>query len=305
LRSLTFPGGDAADDREEFLTLAVKHWQYASGILQDGTIAHWLRRTLHDPAAADAAERAVRQAPNDPDAALDALVRQLRPGALPAGKLELRTREIRMVGARANQRIQQKIEVANRGRGFLRGEMLSTQPWVKVAGTFACPPGQVCAVPVEIDTRGLPEGYFDVAAVTLTPAGGVPEVIPVQLSISSQTPALTPARSGPPKIEIRPKRVDFGTVSSRDLSTARVGVSVTNVGGAPAKVRVKGVPDWLLVKPDRFTVAPGARQVVEFVGRVDRVQGRRHKEKVSFDLGGGRDREIEVRLQLRRRGLFG
>ncbi len=305
LRVLTFPDGDAAGDREELLTLAVKHWQYASGILQDGTIAQWLRRTLHDPAAAQAAERAVQQAPNNPDAALEAFVRQLRPGALPPGKLELRTSELRLVGAGANQRIPQKIEVANRGRGFLRGEVLSTQPWVKVAGTFACPPGRVCAVPVEIDTTGLPVGYFDVAAVTLTPAGGAPEVIPVQLSISSQAAAPTPAQSGPPKVEIRPRRVDFGTVSSEDLSTARVGVAVTNVGRTPAQVRVKGAPGWLLVKPGKFGLAPGARQVVEFVGRVDKVQGRRQKVKVTFALDGGRDQEIEVRLQVKGRGLFG
>jgi hypothetical protein len=151
----------------------------------------------------------------------------------------------------------------------------------------------------------LPEGYFDVAAVTLTPAGGAPEVIPVQLSISSHTPAPAPAQSGPPEVEIRPRRVDFGTVSPDDLSTARVGVAVTNVGRTPAQLRVEGVPSWLLVKPGQFGLAPGTRQVVELVGRVDKVQGRRQKVKVTFALDGGRDQEVEVRLQVRRRGLFG
>jgi serine/threonine protein kinase len=305
LRVLTFPDGDAADERDELLTLAVKHWHYAAGILQDGTIAQWLRRTLHDPVAAQAAERAVQQAPNDPDAALDAFIPQLNPGALPPGKLELRTSIIRLVGAGANQRITQKIELVNRGRGFVRGEVLSTQPWVKTASTFACPPGQVCTVPVEVDTTGLPVGFFEVAAVTLTPAGGAPEVVPVQLSVGSEAASPVQTQSGPPRVEIRPRRVDFGTVSPGDLSTARVGVAVTNVGGTAAQVRVVDVPGWLLVKPGTFGLAVDARQVVEFVGRVDKVQGRKQKVKVTFALDGGRNQEIEVRLQVKRRGLFG
>ena len=54
LRAITFPDGDVADERDELLALAIKHWSYAAGILHDGTVAHWLRRTLHDPVAAQA-----------------------------------------------------------------------------------------------------------------------------------------------------------------------------------------------------------------------------------------------------------
>jgi hypothetical protein len=99
--------------------------------------------------------------------------------------------------------------------------------------------------------------------------------------------------------------VDFGTVSSEDLSTARVGVAVTNVGKTTAQIRVVDAPGWLLIKPDRFGLAPGARQVVEFVGRVDKVRGRKQRAKVTFALDSGTNQQIDVRLQVRRRGLFG
>ncbi len=86
LKALGFPDGEAADDRDELLGLAVKHWRYAAGLLADGTLTRWLRHTLHDEAAAKAAEAAVRQWPQDPDAALDAFVGQLDPGRLPPGQ---------------------------------------------------------------------------------------------------------------------------------------------------------------------------------------------------------------------------
>ncbi len=184
LHSLTFPGGDAADDRDKLVSLSIKHWSYAAGILSDGTVAHWFRRTLHDPVAAQAAEAAVQQWPNRPDAALDAFIRQLEPSALPPGKMELRTPSLRLPELGEGQRVAQKIEIANRGRGFLRGEVLSSQPWVKVSPSFACAPGQVCSVPVEIDTDGLASGQPHLAAVTLTPVGGAPEVVPVQIQIA-------------------------------------------------------------------------------------------------------------------------
>ena len=52
LRALTFPGGETANSRDGMLALAVKHWSYAAGLLQDGTLARWALRTLRDPAAA-------------------------------------------------------------------------------------------------------------------------------------------------------------------------------------------------------------------------------------------------------------
>lgn len=309
LRALTFPDGDLADERDELVALAVKHWAYAAGILHDGTVARWLRTALHDPVAAQAAEAAVQQWPNSPDAALDAFIRQLNPSALPPGKLELRTTSLRLSNVGEGQRIPQKIEVANRGRGYLRGEMFSTQPWVKVGASFSCPPGRVCGVPVEIDTTGLAPGSH-LAAVTLTPVGGAPEVAAVQISVSAEKAA--PVRTGlsAPTIEVNPRAVDFGQVDGKALNTASKEVTVTNLSRTTAQVRVQGAPRWLLVKPETFRLVAGARQEVKLVGRVDKVRarqrrGRQQKVMLTFAVDGGRDQAVEVRLAVKRRGLFG
>jgi serine/threonine protein kinase len=304
LRALTFPDGDAADERDELLAQAVKHWDYAAGILCDGTIAHWLRNALHDPVAAQAAEAAVQQWPNSPDAALDAFIRQLNPSALPPGQLELRTTSVRLPDLGPDQRIAQQIEIANRGQGYLRGEILSTQPWVKVSNAFSCPPGKVCAVPIEIDTSGLAAGPY-LAAVTLTPVGGTPEVAAVQISVSAEKATPVRITLAASTIEVSPRVVDFGTVDARALNTSTEAVTVTNLSRATAQVRVQGAPRWLLVKPETFRLVAGARQVVKLTGRVDKVRNRKEKVKLTFAVDGGPDQTVEVRLEVKRRGLFG
>jgi serine/threonine-protein kinase len=305
LRALTFPDGDVADERDELLALAIRHWNYATGILQDGTMAHWLRRTLHDPVAAQAAEAAVKRWPDNPDAALDAFVRQLSPAALPPGEMEVRTSSIRLTEVKPTQRIAQQIEIANRGQGYLRGEILSTRQWLRVNRSFACPPGRVCAVPLEIDPTGLAPGQSDLAAVTLTPMDGAPEVVAVQISVAAEQVAPLPSVQQPPAIKVSPKVVNLGTVKRTALSTPRVSVTVSNVGQATARVKVQGAPRWLLVKPETFQLARGAKQKIKIVGRVDKAQGRKQKATLVFALDGGRDQEVEVQFQVKRRSLFG
>ncbi len=305
LRALSFPDGDAADEREELLAMAVKHWNYAAGILHDGTVGDWLRQTLHDPVAAQAAEAAVQAWPTSPDAALDAFIRQLDPAVLPPGRMELRTTSIRLPKVGPGQQIPQRIEVANQGQGYLRGEILSTQAWVKVANAFACPPGQVCGIPIEIDTSGLVPGQPYLAAVTLTPVGGTPEVVAVQVAVAEDRAAPVQITPSSPIIEVSPRRVDLGVVDSGALNTPRVSLTVTNTSKTTAQVRVQGAPRWLLIKPEAFRLVPGASQVVKLVGRVDKVRGRKQKVRLAFALDGGPDEEVEVLLEIRRRGLFG
>jgi outer membrane protein assembly factor BamD (BamD/ComL family) len=206
-RTLTFPDGDAADKRDELLALSVKHWDYAAGILDDGTMADWLRRILHDRVAVQAAEAAVEQWSSSPGAALESFIRQLDPAILPPGVMELRTTSLSLLlsDASPNHRIPRQIEIANRGQGYLRGEYHSSQPWVLVSnGSFACPPGRVCRVPFEIDTTGLAQGSH-LAAITLVPVSGKPEVFAVQIRIRDAQG--TPMRVSPksPAIEVSPK----------------------------------------------------------------------------------------------------
>jgi serine/threonine protein kinase len=312
LQALTFPDGDSAGEREALLALAVKHWSYAAGILADGTIANWLRHTLRDAVAAQAADAAVGQWPNNPDAVLDAFIRQLSPSALPPGVMEVRTSSLRLPGLEPDQRIELKIEIANRGRGYLRGEVSSTQPWLRVDKSFACPPGRSCDVTFEIKTAGLAPGQPHLAAVTLAPAGGTPEVVAVQIGVAAgkDTPAAgkaapAPATPAAPAIEVRPALVDFGTVDTRNLSTPPATVTVKNVSQDAAQVRVQGMPGWLLVKPEAFWLVPGAEQAVTLVGRTDRLSAGAQKVIITLALDAGAKAELEVRLKVKRRGLFG
>jgi serine/threonine protein kinase len=305
LRALTFPDGDAADERNELLTLAVRHWDYAAGILQDGTIAHWLRQALHDPVGAQAAEAAVKQWSNNADAALDTFIRQLAPATLPPGVMELRTSSLRLLDLGPGQQVPQKIEIANKGQGYLRGQILSTQPWVKVGNAFACPPGRVCAIPLEIDTSGLNPGTSEVAAVTLTPVGGTPEVVAVQIAVTEEKAAPVRISLASPAIEVSPRRVDFGTVSHRVLSTPLESVTVTNLSKTTAQVRVQGVPRWLLIKPDAFRLVAGARQVVKLVGRIDKLRSGSQQVTLTFAVDAGPDQTVEVLLRVKGSGLFG
>jgi tRNA A-37 threonylcarbamoyl transferase component Bud32 len=293
LRALTFPDGDAADSRNSLLTLAVRHWRYAASILQDGTMARWLRGTLHDPAAAMAADSAVKRWPGNADAALDAFIRELDPSVQPPGVLQLRTTGLHLPQAGAGQRIPQQIEIANLGKGYLRGEVLSSREWLKVGnGAFGCPPGTATRLPIEIDTTGLAPDQSYLAAVTLMPDGGTPDVLPVQITVTA------------PAIRVEPTAVDLGRVSRGDVSTPRRNVTVTNVSRAGAQCRVQGAPAWLLVKPDRFGLQPNAQQNVELVGRVAKVPGGRQRVTLTIALDGGQDQRVEVKLHVRS-GFFG
>jgi serine/threonine protein kinase len=305
LRALTFPDGESADERHELLALAVKHWSYAAGILHDGTMAHWLRRALHDPVAAQAAEEAVQRWPNSPDAALDDLIRRLDPDMLPPGKLELRTSSIRLPNVGPNQQIVQQIEIANRGRGYLRGEVFATQPWARVAqGGFACSPGQVCQIGIEIDSQGLEPGRTYLAAVTLTPVGGMPEVVAVQVSIDAQAAAPVRSTISPPAIRVSPASIRLRG-SRSDRRPPAEALTISNAGQTAAQVRIQNVPRWLTVAPQSFHLVPGARQVVEIEGRLDRIRSGQHKVQLRVALDGGPDHQVEVWVEAKRRGWFG
>ncbi len=304
LRALAFPDGDAADERDELLSLAVKHWNYAAGLLHDGTLARWLRNVLRDPVAAQAAEAAVQQWPTSPDAALDAFIRQLNPSALPPGQMELRTASLYLPELEPDRQVVRQIEVFNRGRGYLHGEMLSTQPWLKTGRTFACPPGQVCAIPIEIDTAGLQPGQPHLAAVTLIPVGGPPEVVAVQIAVRGEKGA--PVRIGPaaPVLAVSPERVDLGAVSRRNQSAIGK-VTVTNIGPTAVQVRVQGMPSWLEARPPTFLLVTGAKQVVKLVGQAGRLRAGEYKATLTFAAGAAPDQAVEVVLRVRGGGLFG
>ena len=292
LKALGFPDGDAADDRDELLELSVEHWRYATGLLVDGTLARWLRHTLRDEAAARAAEAAVRQWPQNPDAALDAFVRQLDPGLLPPGKMELRTTSLSpQVGL--GQKATQAIEIANKGQGLLHGEVFSSQPWLSPrSSNFTCPPGGTCTVLIEIDASTLAAGQSHLAAVTLTPTKAMPEVVPVQVAV------ITPA------IRINPARLDFGTVSRRGAAVAMT-LTVVNPGPAAADCKVIGAPEWLAIRPAAFRLPPGAQEIVTIELRPHKVPGRGQEIVFNIAVDKGRPQQIAAGVRIKDAGLWG
>jgi hypothetical protein len=220
--------------------------------------------------------------------------------------MELRTKALRLTGVKMGQKLSGEIQIANRGRGFLRGEVFSTQPWVQVSSdNFSCPPGSICTVPVEIDTAGLWPGEKHLAAVTLAPAGGELEVVPVQVGLSKARQESQLSAGEPAVIRVRPQRLDFGRVARAKMSTRRKRVKVTNSGKAQARCRVLDAPRWLLVKPEGFALAPGASQTVELVGRIDKVQGRKAKALIKIAPEGGLPVQVEVTVRITGSGLFG
>jgi hypothetical protein len=220
--------------------------------------------------------------------------------------MDLQTTSLRLSDIRPGQKLSQTIEIANRGQGTLRGEIFATQPWLRVASsTFACPPARVCAIPIEIDTSGLVAGQPHLAAVTLTPAGGTPEVVPVQIAVAQARGEPSAGSSSSPAVKVKPRRLDFGTVSRQALSTRRERVSVSNVGQTPVACRVLGAPRWLLIKPESFRLQPGARQQVELVARVDKVRGRKNRAVLTVAVDGQQDHEVKVVLRVKGSGLFG
>ena len=228
-------------------------------------------------AAREAAEAAARRWSNNPDAALDDFIRQLSPAALLPGKLELRTGILRLPEAARNQRIPQTIEIANRGQGPVRGEIFATAPWVRVGdGSFACPPGRTCRLDIEIDTSGLEPGRPHQAGVTLMPAGGMPEVVAVEVRVAGGGTAPLYTGRAVAAIEVSPDRIDLGRENTGSLTTREVSVTVRNRGGAPAQVRVRGAPRWLLIKPHVFRLAAGAEQVAKVRARADQARSGNH-----------------------------
>jgi len=296
LRGLAFPGGGTASSLDELLELGVKQWRYTASLLQDGTLARWLRNTLRDLAAAEAAEEAVRAFPADADAALDAFVRRLAPGALPAGKMELVTRGPLDLRVEAGNTLLQEIQVTNRGRSYLRGEIFATQPWLKVpAGVFGCSPGETCAIRIEIDPAGLAPGRTYAAGVTLQPAGGVSEVIAVGLTVPDAKAGEKGAGTAP--IRVRPNRVEL-RASRAALGRPRAQVTVTNTGLSPVRCRVLGAPRWLLIEPESFRLAVGSQQDIDLIPRADRLEGREGRAEVVVVPEGGPGQKIDVVVRL-------
>jgi hypothetical protein len=222
-----------------------------------------------------------------------------QPPASAVGKLELRTHSIQLLNLEPDQQVRLQIEIANTGRAELRGQAESTQPWVKVASTFSCPPGQARVVPFEIDTSDLVTGQPCLAAIALTPAGGVPEWVSIQITIEARQVAPVEIAPAAASIEVNPKVVHIERTLVLPYGESK-SITVINLGQIATRVRIRGVPDWLSVKPKTFQLEAEGQHVVELVPQAPRMNllGDQ-KACLKFASDSGQVEKVEVLWQSR------
>jgi serine/threonine protein kinase len=297
-RPITFPNGAQASTRQELASLCTGHWDYASEILYDGSITHWLRDALHDPVAARAADEAVLRHPDDRDAGLEQFIRALHPTALPAPQMDLLTDHLRYegVGSRDDSGT---IEIANGGSGYLYGTAISSVPWLQVPRRVRCAPGAKQSLPVVVDTSGLTSGRVYQAKVQIETSNGQSAVVPVEVRVPA------------PAVTVTPAHIDLSAVSRKELFTERGALTVENRGRGRADCQIEGSPSWLFLDPQRFSCPPGQTQVVEMVGRVDLLPAERadHRATLQISVEGEGPRQVEVVARIAgndtRRGRLG
>jgi serine/threonine protein kinase len=281
---ITFPNGAGAVSRVQLAALCVAHWEYATTILYDGSIAHWLRDALHDPVAARAAEQAVLTY-QDRDAGLEYLVRVLDPKAMPAPQLDLLTGTLQYQDVVARDG-SQAIEIANTGVGPLKGAVRASAPWIEVPDSVRCAPGQRQSLPVVIDSSQLAPGQRHQAQIEIDIPGADPAVVPVEVRLSR------------PSLHLSTDHVDLGAVSPQSYHTERHTFEVQNRGQGRADCQIEGLPRWLVLDPQRFSCAPGAAQVVVLRGIVkDLPQGAEHHATLTVNVEGGRAQQLQVSVR--------
>ena len=283
LPPLTFPQGDKASTREEMIALSVKHWDYAGEILYDGSMARWLRDVLHDPLAARTAEGAVKQHADDPNAGLAHFIRTLDPQAMPAPQLKVITGRLTYDRATGQDRSQQ-IQVANAGGGYLYGTVTSSADWIDVQGRLACAPGQTQSLPVVVRTEALTPGQVYQARVDVQASSAQPVSIPIEVKVP------------PPVVDVVPAQIELRIVSSRELFTERASFEVQNRGAGRAECQIEGSPPWLVLDPLKFVCLPGRKQVVELVGRVDKLPAQETERRATLhvQVRGARAHQVQV-----------
>jgi hypothetical protein len=94
------------------------------------------------------------------------------------------------------------------------------------------------------------------------------------------------------------------------LLTQRAAFEIRNTGPVRADCRIEGAPAWLtlglldapaLTDPSDFRCEPGQTEVVECIGRVDKLpaQGTRHTADLQIQIAGGPSYRVEITVRTR------
>ncbi len=255
VKPLAFPDGQSADKLSDIPRLAQEQWDYTRDILQSGDLEHWLRRSLHNPVAAETARKAMATHP-DLDGALDLFLRELDP-QFPTGKLALPQVTLDLGTVTTYRGGSGTLELRNNGRGYSHGTVSSSAGWLSEAdGRFGVKPGGSDQLVIKADTSQLEPGKQYQEALTLVPADGSK---PLKLEVTLQV--------AEPRIQPSPQQFEFNLTDG----DAPQELTLTNTGGHSVECAITREVHWLLVQPKSVTLPAGQTAKVTVAIRPDRL----------------------------------
>ena len=253
---LPYPDARSAVRLSDIPHLALGDWDHTRDLLQTGDPEHWLRRSLHNPVAADAAKRVVA-AYADQDEALDAFLRELDPH-FPPGRLELPAEKVDLGLVTTGRAATATVELRNTGRGYGRGTVTGSAAWLSAAGgRLGVRPGGRAQLVIEADTAQLDPGKRYSEQLVISPAGGgKPLTLEVVLTVAE------------PRLHLSPARLTFdlraGGATPQELA-------LSNTGANQVQCALTGDEGWLSASPENLALPPGQSGRVTVTVREDRL----------------------------------
>jgi hypothetical protein len=154
-----------------------------------------------------------------------------------------------------NMKAVTKIQIHNRGQGYLTGHVESPFPWLTVPRpAFGCRAGETTEVEVIARGRRLPAGR-----------SGSPQAILVA-SNGGQAWLEARAESSQPKLSIEPAVLDFGPIARGGSHVAHL--TLSNQGGGLLSGQVISRLPWLRIRHPHFRCPAGATAhiAIELIG---------------------------------------
>jgi serine/threonine protein kinase len=291
VKPLAYPDGKAAEKLSDIPRLALSYWDYTRDILQTGDLEHWLRRSLHNPVAAETAKRVV-SAYADQDEALDGFLRELDPD-FPRGKLELPRDKIDLGMVTTGRGATATVELRNNGRGYSQGEVTSSAGWLaEMDGFYRAKPGGSNQLIIQADTSQLEPGKRYSEALVITPKDGSQ---PLKLEV---TLAVAEAR-----VNLLPHRLAFDV---RAGATGPQEIELSNTGANKVECAITRDEQWLLVSPKSLTLPPGQSARATVTIREDRLPPiARPRANLTISPDHGPMMTIPVNVHTGRRSILG
>lgn len=269
--------GQGVSTLHELVRLCVTHWDAGLRALVSGRIEDWLAESAQGLHAAgqtieakEVEEAARRTAQAREKATRDAsrpgmeeiahhttfaawLEEMGAVGVQPT--LEVRPRGFDFGEIPPNMRAVAKIQIRNRGQGYLTGHVESPFPWLTVPRpAFGCRAGETTEVEVVARGRRLPTGRSRSPQAILVASNGG------QVWLEAR------AESSQPKLAVEPAVLDFGPVTRSGSHVAHL--TLSNRGGGLLSGQVSSRLPWLRVRRSAFRCPAGAtaRIAVELLG---------------------------------------